>query len=129
MKRTSLFYFRLLAIVLNIAIFVFWGAFFLEHLSYFFSGGGTLPTEVWFIQLCHFLFLIGLLLTIKWNFTGALLTLVSSFLFHWQVAGHFFFIFFPLSNLGTLIWFGIAGYNFRIKNKQINNNIKSTEQL
>jgi len=129
MKRTALFYYRILAIVLNIATFVFWGAFFLEHLSPFFNAGGTLPAEVWFIQICHFFFLIGLLLSIKWNFAGALLTFIFSFLFLWQAAGYFFFILFPLSNLGTLLWFGIALYNFRNRNKANNTNIINTEQL
>ncbi|MHC1736551.1 MAG: hypothetical protein AB9882_00920 [Ignavibacteriaceae bacterium] len=129
MKRTSLFYIRLLAIVLNIAVFVFWGAFFIEHVSYFFSGAGTPPAEVRFIQFYHFLFLAGLLLTIKWNYPGALLSLISSLFFFRQAAGENFLIFFLLSNIGSLLWFGIAGYNFKIRNKHNNNNIKNTEQL
>lgn len=127
MKRPTLFYIRLLAIVLNIALFVFWGAFFFEHLSSFFGSGESLPPEVWFIQLYHFLFLAGLLLAIKWNFPGALLTLVSAFFFFLQAAGQNFLIFFLLSNTGTLVWFGIAGYKFRAGSKHNDKILKSTE--
>jgi len=129
MNSKTVFYIRLFAIVLNIVVFLFWGAFFVEHLSYFTGSGDKPPLFVYFMQLYHFLFLAGLLLAMKWNYPGGLLTLISSFFFFNQAAGQNFPLFFLLSNIGTLIWFGIAYYNYKLSIKQKETNINATEQL
>jgi len=70
---------RLSAVVL----FLFWGGFFIEHLSEWFIEPfpQTPPPAVWFGQFLHFLILAGLVIGFKWERAGGLLVIASSVLF------------------------------------------------
>ncbi len=61
-------------------LFLFWGAFFIEHLSeWFLRGGGQCPPpRVWVGQALHLWVLAGLALMLKWDRLGAAVTVVST---------------------------------------------------
>jgi len=115
--RKSHNYLKILAIVFNITVFLFWGAFFLEHLISFFDDSGNVPFYYFLIQLFHFIFLISLIIALKWNVTGSILTLLFSLLFFWHAAGKNFYLFFFLSNIGSFIFVYIVLYKRNIFNK------------
>ncbi len=67
--------------VLAVMVFLFWGAFFLEHLSWFFKpvaewppifkpAAEWPPARVWLLQLAHLAMLIGLLVLLRWELAG-----------------------------------------------------------
>jgi hypothetical protein len=66
--------------VAALLLFLFWGAFFIEHLSeWFLRGGGQYPPpRVWAGQALHFCVLAGLALMLKWDRLGAAVTVVST---------------------------------------------------
>jgi hypothetical protein len=59
---------------------LFWGAFFVEHLTeWFMHGGGQYPPpRVWAGQALHLVMLVGLAMMVKWDRIGALVTVVGS---------------------------------------------------
>ena len=72
-----------LARVLAILLFLFWGAFFLEHLSEWFIKPfpQTPPPTVWLRQALHLTLLIALLISLKWHLFGSILIIISAALF------------------------------------------------
>jgi hypothetical protein len=66
-----------------LALALFWGAFFIEHLSeWFMRGDGRVPPPfVWFAQILHLAMLCGLLLTLIKPLPGALAILLTSLAF------------------------------------------------
>ena len=63
--------------------FLFWGGFFVEHLTEWFlrPGGRFPPPWVWAGQALHLAMLIGLALMIKWDKLGAAVTVIASVAF------------------------------------------------
>lgn len=57
----------------SLALFLFWGAFFLEHLAWFEDPSTWPPPQIWLAQGLHLLFLIGYLLSIVWDVPGSVL--------------------------------------------------------
>ena len=74
---------RWVARVLALALFVFWGAFFLEHLIEWFlhPAKGFPPFWVWLMMLAHLGILLGLLALWKWEVAGSLLALAAALAF------------------------------------------------
>jgi len=67
---------------LCIGLFILWGAFFFEHLSFFtMTGGEQPPLYVWLLQLVHGLLLISYLLCFKFERIGSLGILVFGLIF------------------------------------------------
>jgi len=64
-------------------LFLFWGAFFVEHLSeWFLRAGGRFPTAwVWVQQLFHFAMLVGLGMMVKWDKLGCAVMLAGTVAF------------------------------------------------
>ena len=63
-------------------LLVAWGAFFVEHAVEWFAPSGPFPpVGVWLLQLCHLVFLIGLIVGWRWELTGGIVTLVSAVMF------------------------------------------------
>ena len=64
-------------------LFLFWGAFFVEHLSeWFLRAGGRFPTAwVWVQQLFHFAMLVGLGMMVKWDKLGSAVMLAGTVAF------------------------------------------------
>ncbi len=69
--------------LLALGLFLFWGAFFVEHLQEWFSqpARGFPPVWVWLAQLAHLTILIGLAALWRWPVTGSILTILGSLAF------------------------------------------------
>ena len=69
--------------VLALGLFLFWGAFFVEHLQQWFLHPvkGFPPVWVWLGQLAHLAILIGLIGLWRWPVTGSILTILGSLSF------------------------------------------------
>jgi len=100
--------------VLAVLVFLFWGAFFLEHLSWFFKPFAEWPSifkpvaewppaRVWLLQLAHLAMLIGLLVLLRWELAGSALTIVSALVFFVSVAGSRFPLFFAVTSLPAIL--------------------------
>jgi hypothetical protein len=74
--------------VLSLLLFTLWGAFFIEHLSWFTTETlDTPPMKIWFVQGTHFLLLAGYLVSLKWEKTGSVLIVINAVLFFTYAAG------------------------------------------
>src|SRR5574340_1589905 len=59
--------------ILCVGLFMFWGLFFLEHLSFFTASSGEPPLlYVWLLQIDHGLLLISYLISLKFERNGSL---------------------------------------------------------
>jgi hypothetical protein len=77
-----------------IGVFLLWGTFFLEHLEWFVRPGrGWPPPHVGLLQLAHLIMLIGLLVLLRWEVLGGVITLMASLVFFGFVAGNRFPLF------------------------------------
>ena len=65
--------------VLALGLFLFWGAFFVEHLKEWFlhPANGFPPVWVWLAQLAHLAFLIGLIALWRWPVSGSVLSILG----------------------------------------------------
>ncbi len=72
---------------LSVLLFLLWGAFFVEHLEWFFNAPQRPPLSVWLLQGLHLLMLVGLLIALRWELAGSLLVIVSGALFFSQTSG------------------------------------------
>lgn len=86
-------------------LFLFWGAFFVEHLSCFFDTAGSPPSRVWLLQGLHLLLLLSFVLAWKWELWGALLIAGSAALFLSQTAGPNFPRLFALNLIPAALFF------------------------
>jgi hypothetical protein len=90
--------------VLAVLVFLFWGAFFLEHLTWFFKPGAEWPpAQVWLLQLAHLAMLIGLLVLLRWELAGSALTIIAALVFFFFVAGRQFPLFFAVTSLPAIL--------------------------
>ncbi len=79
---------RLAARILSVMLFLLWGAFFIEHLSWFTAiGGSAPPAKVWLLQAVHFLLLVGYLVSLKWEKVGSIIVVISAVIFFSAAAG------------------------------------------
>lgn len=79
---------RWLARIASLLIFLLWGAFFVEHLTEWFSNPKQLPPlKIWIQMVFHFLLLAGYLLVFKWERIGSLVIIGSAFAFFFSAAG------------------------------------------
>lgn len=90
--------------LLAIGLFLLWGAFFLEHLKWFVQPGiGLPPARVWLLQLAHLTMLIGLLMLLRLELLGSILTIVAALVFFGFVAGSRFPLFFIVTVLPVVL--------------------------
>ncbi len=96
---------RLIARMLSIVLFIFWGAFFVEHLTWF---GFTLkhipPLTVWLLSALHLGLLLSYLISLKWEQTGSILMIVSAVFFFSSTAGYNAIPFITVSVLPALLY-------------------------
>jgi hypothetical protein len=79
---------RNMARLLSLALFLLWGVFFVEHLTWFFvEVNNSPPVHIWLAQISHFLLLIGYLITLKWERIGSVFVVVNALLFFGFAAG------------------------------------------
>lgn len=80
--------FRTTARVFSIVLFMLWGSFFVEHLSWFVTESmNTPPIRIWVIQAGHFLLLVGYLVSLKWERIGSVLIILNAIFFFSYAAG------------------------------------------
>lgn len=98
------FVIRWVARIWALAMFLLWGAFFLEHLKWFVDPRGWPPPFVFALMSLHFLLLVGLLLGWKWELLGAGLTLSSAIVFFSFAAGANAPVFILITAMPALLW-------------------------
>ncbi len=108
--KASLWFGRVTAVVL----FLFWGAFFVEHTAeWFLRGDGQLPPAWVAVQHgFHFLMLVGLAAMLKWDKLGAVVLTVATFAFFGFI-GLRGFPWIALLNLIPLLGFGVYWMSMR----------------
>lgn len=76
--------------VLTVGLFLFWGAFFVEHIREWFThpATGLPPTKVWLLQLAHLVMLIGLVVMLRWEIAGVILSVAGAVAFFVPIAGN-----------------------------------------
>ena len=80
--------FRTAGRIFSIILFLLWGSFFVEHLSWFVGTvSGTPPFKIWLAQISHGMLLVGYLLSLRWERTGSVLIVVTAFCFFGFAAG------------------------------------------
>lgn len=67
----------------RLPLFLFWGAFLVEHLGEWFLVGGTAwpPLWVWWVQVHHFGMLVALAAMTVWAWPGAFTTAAATAVF------------------------------------------------
>src|SRR5262245_8030435 len=90
--------------LLAVGLVAFWGAFFVEHLEWFVHPGqGLPPVRVWLLQLVHLVLLAGLLMLIRWEIPGSILTVAAALVFFAAAAGPRFPLFFGVTILPVVL--------------------------
>lgn len=89
-------------------LLLFWGMFFVEHLSeWFLRGDGRYPPAwVWVQQGFHFVMLVGLGMMFKWDKLGAVVTVIGTTAFFAGIGFHTF-PFIALINLVPIACFAV----------------------
>jgi Zn-dependent protease len=99
---------RWLGRTLALLLFLFWGAFFLEHLSEWLHGPQRAPPLwVWVSQVLHLGMLVGLALMLRWDRLGALVTALGTTAFFASIGMHRF-PWIALLNLLPIAGFAVA---------------------
>jgi hypothetical protein len=95
-------------------LFIFWGAFFVEHLEeWFIRAVEWPPRAVVALQGLHFLFLLGLVVGWWWEFIGGLVVLFAAVAFFSLAAGSHAAAFTLISIAPAIVWIGSAVYAYR----------------
>lgn len=105
---------RWIARILALALFLLWGAFFLEHLGEWFlhPAQGLPPFWVWLMMLAHLGILLGMLALWKWELAGSLLALGAALAFfggliikEWLAGHHFgtFLLFLAVTSIPPVL--------------------------
>jgi hypothetical protein len=111
------FYLKLIlwtARVLSALLFIFWGAFFIEHLEYFKNPAASPPPFVYFAMICHFILLASYIFVVWKQLAGSILILVSSGLFFAITAGRNFLPFFIISAVPSFFYL----YHWKMSRKE-----------
>lgn len=77
---------RWIARALSVALVLLWGAFFVEHLAWFWSDPRP-PAWVWLLQGLHLLMLVGYLVSLRWERTGSAIAAAAAIAFFSFAAG------------------------------------------
>jgi hypothetical protein len=88
-----------------VCLFLFWGAFFVEHLREWFIAPfpNHPPLKVCLTVAMHALLLIGLMLTLRWELVGSLVVLAAGGAFFFAIAGRSAPLFFGITALPALL--------------------------
>lgn len=90
---------------LAVCLFLFWGAFFGEHIQEWFIAPFPEhpPLRVCVTVGWHGLLLMGLLLLLRWQLIGSLIVLVAGGVFFFSVAGKSALLFFGITALPAVL--------------------------
>ena len=91
-------------------LFLFWGAFFVEHLAWFVHPAEFPPPYVVFLHLLHLTMLVGLLLGWRWERLGAVVVLGGALGFFSQAAGPNFPTYFAITAVPAVLWLGCSWF-------------------
>ena len=94
---------RWAARIFSVLLFLLWGAFFIEHLSWF-RGQESPPLWVWFLQAVHLVLLLSFLAALRWEVLGCCSSIISALIFFAQVADRNFLPFFGVSIVPALLF-------------------------
>ncbi|MDX2029293.1 MAG: hypothetical protein SF339_01390 [Blastocatellia bacterium] len=103
-QDSTIHFVRWIARAFSIVLFLVWGAFFVEHLSWFFGSGERPPANVWLLQAVHLLLLVGLLLALKWEVAGSVLIILSALVFFSQAAGERFLLMYTVTIVPAVLF-------------------------
>ncbi len=95
---------RWAARVATVPIFLFWGAFFLEHFSWFSNPSNLPPIQIFLMTGVHGLILAGLAISWKWETVGSILTIAAAAAFFSQAAGNNFILFTALTSIPAIMF-------------------------
>lgn len=100
--------FKWLGRISAVLLFLFWGAFFVEHISEWFMHPeqGYPPARIWVSMFFHFVMLIGLATMVKWDKLGSIIMVIGTIAFFASI-GYKGFPFIALINLISIIFYGI----------------------
>lgn len=91
------------------ALFLFWGAFFVEHLAEWFSNAAQAPpARVVALISMHGVFLVGLLIGWRWELVGGVMALIAGVSFFMQAGGANGPFFSLVSVIPAIAWIGLA---------------------
>lgn len=94
---------RWAARIASILLFALWGAFFIEHVSWFIAQPRP-PLFVWLFQLLHLLLLLGFVVALRWEVAGSLLIIGSALVFFALTAGANFLLFFAVTIIPAVLF-------------------------
>lgn len=95
---------RWAARILTIPVFLFWGAFFLEHMAWFSDPSKLPPIHVFLSMGAHGLILVGLALSWKWEKIGSIVTIAAAAVFFAKAAGPNFILFTALTSIPSIMF-------------------------
>lgn len=96
---------RWTARITGLLVFLFWGAFFVEHVSEWFSDPSNLPpAKVFLGQAFHGLMLVSLLAAWKWELPGALMIILFAGLFFLKIIGLNGIVFFLVTIIPAILY-------------------------
>ena len=93
-----------LARITGLVLLLFWGAFFVEHLSWFSDFGSPPPSGVWLLQGAHLLLLLSFIIAWKWEGVGGLLIIGSALLFLGPTSGDRFPLLFAITIVPAVLY-------------------------
>ncbi len=95
---------RWAARILTIPVFLFWGAFFLEHMEWFSNPSKLPPLHVFLSMGAHGMILVGLALSWKWEKIGSIVTIAAATVFFAKAAGPNFILFTFLTSIPSIMF-------------------------
>jgi hypothetical protein len=104
---------RWTARVITIPIFLLWGAFFLEHLSWFSNPSDLPPLYVLLSVACHGLILVGLVLSWKWETIGSIVTIAAAAGFFSRAGAPTFLLLTTLTSIPAIIFLVLRAFESR----------------
>jgi hypothetical protein len=91
--------------VLALAVFLLWGAFFLEHLEWFAHPAHLPPPWVFGMMALHLGILVGLVVGWRWEAVGAVVSIVcAAVFFHYAARPRDVWTFTIVTALPGLLW-------------------------
>lgn len=98
---------HLAARVISLGFLLFWGAFFIEHLTWFADPAHLPAAEIWLAQALHFLLLVGYALSLFWGRLGCVVIALGAALF-FGLTGGANALWFALLSLAPIPFFILA---------------------
>ena len=110
-------------------LFFLWGAFFIEHLTEWFSDAGHLPPfSVFLIQFFHLMMLLGYIAVFKWRIVGSVIIIVSAFIFFASIGAKAMLSFFAISIIPAVIFLFVFYCDKKILSAKSADNVEQVKE-